>query len=150
MREIRPSGSEGGVTFKPPSLPLSRQRTGASRLAHGQMERHRRLAPVADLAVSPSIAMRKYRTFLLVPLGIAVFLVLAFALTNTPTEPAYKGKRLREWLADWRFNGGRIVLSEPSVQAVRAIGTNALPHLWAMLRSSNSPTKVKLAVLLVR
>ena len=22
MREIRPSGSEGGVTFKPPSLPL--------------------------------------------------------------------------------------------------------------------------------
>jgi len=25
MREIRPSGSEGGVTFKPPSLPLSRR-----------------------------------------------------------------------------------------------------------------------------
>ncbi len=23
MREIRPSGSEGGVTFQPPSLPLS-------------------------------------------------------------------------------------------------------------------------------
>ena len=23
MREIRPSGSEGGVEFKPPSLPLS-------------------------------------------------------------------------------------------------------------------------------
>jgi len=25
MREIRPSGSEGGVTFQPPSLPLSRR-----------------------------------------------------------------------------------------------------------------------------
>ena len=29
------------------------QRTGASRLAHGQMERQWRLAPVADLCVRP-------------------------------------------------------------------------------------------------
>jgi len=28
MREIRPSGSEGGVTFQPPSLPLSASNEG--------------------------------------------------------------------------------------------------------------------------
>jgi len=88
---------------------------------------------------------------LLVSLGIGVFLGLAFALTKTPSEPTYNGKRLGEWLADRRFNErGQIVLSEPSVEAVRAIGTKALPSLLTMLRSSDSPTKMKLAVLLAR
>src|SRR5437867_9072670 len=32
MREIRPSGSEGGVAITPPSLPLSRQSTASFRL----------------------------------------------------------------------------------------------------------------------
>jgi hypothetical protein len=51
MREIRPSGSEGGVTFKPPSLPLSRQRPArASRLQS--------VRPVGRVAGSLGVATR--------------------------------------------------------------------------------------------
>src|ERR1035437_7924008 len=35
------------------------QRTGASRFTQGRIERHRRLAPVADLCVMPDLRMRR-------------------------------------------------------------------------------------------
>ena len=48
MREIRPSGSEGGVTFKPPSLPLSATAENASAEMYGARRRGDWLLPRRD------------------------------------------------------------------------------------------------------
>jgi hypothetical protein len=41
MREIRPSGSEGGVEFKPPSLPLFYSPTGSPFIVLVTLASHR-------------------------------------------------------------------------------------------------------------
>lgn len=56
-----------------------------------------------------------------------------------------------EWLTDRRGTpGGPVVLSDASTRAVQAIGTNALPLLMKMLRSSDSQLKLRLAMRLQR
>jgi hypothetical protein len=68
-----------------------------------------------------------------------------------PIEPRYGGKRLSVWLDDQRFvDEGRIELTDESVRAVRAIGSNAIPCLLAMLRCSDSQAKLRLAMALGR
>lgn len=58
-------------------------------------------------------------------LGLAAWQVLR------PPEPVYEGRRLSGWLADLDLNSARSPLR--ASQAVRAMGTNALPALLRML-----------------
>ena len=75
----------------------------------------------------------------LVILGGAVW--FATRREPLPPEPIYDGKHLSVWLTDESFdrlvvNG--IGLTDVAVDAVRAIGTNAIPYLLATLESSGS------------
>lgn len=49
-------------------------------------------------------------------------------------EPAYRGKRLRAWLSSYARNERRSEAEE----AVRQIGTNAIPTLLALLRAKDN------------
>ena len=80
----------------------------------------------------------------LAALGTAVWLL-------TPREPIHNGKRLRVWLDNQRMvDGARIELADESVRAVRAVGSNAIPCLVAMLHSSDSQAKLRLTTYLQR
>jgi HEAT repeats len=70
----------------------------------------------------------------------ALLLALAFRMwLSGPKEPTYDGKPLSTWLENIRGGpNGRGVLAERSVEAVRSIGTNAIPHLLAMLRCKDT------------
>lgn len=64
-------------------------------------------------------------------------------------EPIYQGRRLSSWLEElgrsWPGQG-----SEQSAQAIREIGTNALPHIINAIKANDPPIKVKLVGLLRR
>ena len=72
-------------------------------------------------------------------------------------EPVYRGKRLSIWLNAYRIYGlagvetwqVRVEQQEAD-EAVRQIGTNALPTLLRMLRANDSALKVKLMDLAAR
>ncbi len=79
--------------------------------------------------------------------GLLILVVIAIAIWMLrPKEPSYNGKRLSVWLDDQHWvEGGRIELSQESVQAVRAIGTNAIPFLMAMIQCKDSKAKMWIA-----
>ncbi len=65
------------------------QRTGGSRFAQKQTDRHRRLAPVADLPVGPkryTEPMRTRKTIKAVGVALALTLVVALVLRPVPPE----------------------------------------------------------------
>jgi HEAT repeat protein len=75
-----------------------------------------------------------------VRIALAV-LVLAAAggigwLVLRPGEPTYHGKPLHVWLAD--FDLSRSQRPEKATEAIRAIGTNALPLLERMIRTKDA------------
>jgi HEAT repeat protein len=119
--------------------------------------RRRRIAPCclsllrcpARLTQSVSLtkAVRRYRKPALVTVAIVGCLFIAFALGKRSSGPSYQGKPLTEWLTDRRrwTPGEEVALSDASTRAVQAIGTNALPLLLKMLRSSDSQLKMQLA-----
>jgi hypothetical protein len=88
------------------------------------------------------------------PIAIALASLVALAVGAwrcTPDEPSYQGKRLSKWLDDQHWvDGGRVELSDAAVRAVRALGTNAVPHLLAMLRATDSPLKQRVGIFLER
>ena len=95
--------------------------------------------------------MRRYRKPALVTVAIVGCLFIAFAVGKRSSGPSYQGKPLIKWLADRRWTPGQeIVLSDASTRAVQAIGTNALPLLMKMLRSTDSQLKLRLAMRLQR
>src|ERR1700722_4378595 len=57
-----------------------------------------------------------------------------------PSEPSYQGKPLSAWLQEYRVDR---MGSPDADEAVRHIGTNAIPALLQMLRASDSPLKTK-------
>jgi HEAT repeat protein len=66
-------------------------------------------------------------------------------------EPVYQGKRLSSWLEAYRLHGVAGVETwqvraeqQKADEAVRQVGTNALPTLLRMLRAKDSALKVKL------
>jgi HEAT repeat protein len=64
-----------------------------------------------------------------------------------PSEPSYQGKSLSAWLGDYLLpNAG----ASDADDAVRHIGTNAIPTLLRMLRAKDSPLKTKSIKLLGR
>ena len=59
-------------------------------------------------------------------------------------EPVYQGKTLSVWLNDLNRSFRYPVLSDPAAEAVRQIGTNALPFLLERARSKDSRFRGKL------
>jgi hypothetical protein len=66
-------------------------------------------------------------------------------------EPAYQGRSLSQWLKSYHTQQDPSSLPDPanpevadSVRAVRAIGTNALPHLLKILAANRAPGSVQL------
>jgi len=99
--------------------------------------------------------MRKLVQVSLALLLIGVAGVVAFQLLcPREREPAYQGKALRVWLQEWFFVVGRdeqvMQTRERAEDAVRHIGTNAIPTLLEMLRKQDSPTLIKMSDLWMR
>ncbi len=86
--------------------------------------------------------------------GIILFLVLLVALAGweifcalPPREPVYEGKPLSYWLKGYDPIEGSEPGRQQTDEAVRQIGTNAIPLLLRMLREQDSPLKLKLLAL---
>ncbi len=78
--------------------------------------------------------------------GAAIGLV--FYVTR-PREPVYQGRVLSEWLAELNgYDPRQQKTHEKATEAVRHIGTNAIPRLRKMLRVDFSPTKERINRLL--
>jgi len=92
--------------------------------------------------------MAKSKRRRIVTLLVCVVLaVLAMAVFTPPREPSYGGRTLSQWLEICRSAGvGRVPLeqSENAADAVRAIGTNALPFLVQWIRYEPNPGQQKL------
>lgn len=63
-----------------------------------------------------------------------------------PREPSYQGKSLRYWLEEYN-RAGALDKTAPAAEAIRAMGTNALPDLMRYIRHKDSPLQVGLAAL---
>jgi hypothetical protein len=64
-------------------------------------------------------------------------------------EPSFQGRKLGEWLADIE-NAHDEREAEPARNAVRQIGTNAIPYLVGMMRAEDSELKKTFITLLAK
>ena len=83
--------------------------------------------------------MSKYKLILIVAALSVVTGIFWFAIRrdSLPPEPIYGGKNLSVWLSNESIDRAMvngIGLTDDAVQAVRAIGTNAIPYLLATLQ----------------
>lgn len=90
--------------------------------------------------------MKRRILFTLLSLAALGVLVWVFLSARQPPEPVYQGKPLRYWLAFITPVGGP--LGNQTDEAVRQIGTNAIPTLLEMLQANDSPLKLKWMALL--
>jgi hypothetical protein len=83
---------------------------------------------------------------------IVAALTVVIWKASTPSEPSYDGRKLSVWLDEFlQFPVNQMVDPNTSqVQAVRAMGTNAIPWLLYQLRPSSSTWQWKLNQLLNR
>jgi hypothetical protein len=82
--------------------------------------------------------------------ALTITLAIVFPIVHRKPEPTYNGRRLSEWLKDYRRperNGGMPTEAE---LAVRLIGTNALPSLLEWIRYELPPWRKKLLRLATR
>jgi len=87
--------------------------------------------------------------------NIRLRIALAFTVTAVviltalsvvfPREPAYQGRRLSAWLRDSESGGPETLRNVRSRQAVRQIGSNAVPCLLKMLRIEDPSWKTEVA-----
>jgi hypothetical protein len=80
------------------------------------------------------------RRLILAVLGLGILAALLFAFTR-PREPSYKGRSLSQWVEDYG-TPPKMTLSrqqEVAAQAIRAIGTNALPFLLRWIKYEAPP-----------
>ena len=61
-------------------------------------------------------------------------------------EPSYQGRSMSVWLEDYN-RAGAVDKTGPVDEAIRAMGTNTLPHLLAHLKRKDSPLKRRLFLL---
>ena len=81
--------------------------------------------------------MRK-RTKIALLAGLAAVVLVMLWTIPGPPEPVYQGRRLSDWLkAHDRFS------REEAEEAVRRIGTNAIPSLLGMFRAKDSALKTR-------
>ncbi|MDB6063830.1 MAG: repeat-containing protein [Pedosphaera sp.] len=94
--------------------------------------------------------MRKRSRIALALLLLAVIGGVAW-LTLRPNEPMYKGKRLSAWLEAYALATTESIQDLPSPreadEAVRHIGTNAIPLLLRRLRANDSRVTLRLVAL---
>jgi hypothetical protein len=90
--------------------------------------------------------MGKKRRILLAAMLVILLVGFAWWLLR-PREPSYQGKSLSAWLAHSTVYG---LDSPDAIEAVRQIGTNAIPTLIRMLRANDSPLRTKSIELLDR
>jgi HEAT repeat protein len=91
-------------------------------------------------------------------IALAVLLVMLAGVIGwqglREREPVYQGKRLSRWVKDYALVFRLPPNAAPSTpnadEAVRQIGTNAIPTLLRMLRAKDSPLKDKLVALAQR
>ena len=106
-------------------------------------------APDINPSASPPAApKRRRRRVIMAVVLLAIGLGFLIHALTAVKEPIYQGKRLSVWLDDtYQTKTGHrtgYALTAASVQAVRTIGTNALPYLFKMLEARDS--NLKLAV----
>ena len=95
--------------------------------------------------------MRKRLRIVFAILFVAVLglLVRQMLQPHKPSDPVYQGRPLRVWLRG--FTDDKIMNSDQDrdkiYEAVRLIGTNAIPTLLQMLRARDSALKLKLIAL---
>src|ERR1700722_3235020 len=100
--------------------------------------------------------MKRPRVILIL-FAILLLGVLVFCLIQ-PREPSYHGRKLSEWLRDYGGNSRGLVSAigrsgvrgptDAAEQAVRAIGTNAIPTFLRWVQTIDSPMKEKWNALL--
>jgi len=91
------------------------------------------------------LAARKRRRLGWAALFLAILCALAWQLSRT-REPVYQGKPLSAWLRYYALGADPREALKAN-QAVREIGTNAIPTLLRMLQRKDSALKVKLLAL---
>ena len=93
---------------------------------------------------------KRKRIFLIVLLVLVICgLGLVLFLSHEPPEPTYHGKPLSAWLESY-FGGGSVIGAWPNPEtdeAIRQIGTNAIPTMLKMLKARDSKWKFALAEL---
>ena len=87
------------------------------------------------------------RARLVFALLAVITLVVVAILASHSQEPVYQGKRLSVWLQDYG-DGGSSVGAPVTDEAIRQMGTNAIPWLLKLLHSKDSNLKVALTRLL--
>src|SRR2546423_743458 len=85
--------------------------------------------------------MPKRRIYLIV-IAVGVFVGLGVAFIPS-REPSYEGKRLSEWVEELDRTDS-VTREREAVEAIRHIGTNALPYLVKWIRYDRPPWKRKL------
>ena len=80
----------------------------------------------------------KKKCIIVIALAAAAVLGLLVWLVLPPREPVYQGKTLTQWAVD--MNDEDLFFRE----AVRSVGTNAIPVLLRLLRVHDPPLKVRL------
>jgi len=84
--------------------------------------------------------IKRLRVGLFVVLGL-VAVAIGFICLR-PNEPEYQRKRLSQWLEEYDRTGA-MDKTGPASEAIRAMGTNALPYLFAYIKHRDSPLKMK-------
>jgi HEAT repeat protein len=90
---------------------------------------------------------RKWRTGLVVILALSTIGVLLYV--SRTNEPSFQGRALSQWLEDIE-NARDDQAAEPANNAVRQIGTNAIPYLLEMMRAEDSQLKETFNTLVAR
>jgi len=88
---------------------------------------------------------KKWRVGIAAVLGLSAIGLLFYALRTD--EPSFQGRALSQWLSDIQNAPDD---SEAAVNAVRQIGTNAIPSLLSMMRAEDSKLKQTANMLLAR
>jgi len=84
--------------------------------------------------------VRKRRIYLgLIGIGVVVGVIVV--LPKPEREPVYGGKKLSEWVLEFRTSWSK---TEETDEAVRHIGTNAIPYLVKWMSYEPAPWRIKL------
>jgi HEAT repeat protein len=97
--------------------------------------------------------MRKWFKNLLAGIALIMVAVMVWLVLRQPSEPKYKGTRLRVWLREHEIimdAPGSIQIGPNAVEALNHVGTNAIPVLLKMLAEQDSDLKLKLIELAQR
>jgi hypothetical protein len=83
--------------------------------------------------------MKKPQRVIWTVVGLLIFGLAVFFLPSS--DPVYEGKRLSAWTAD--LDGYAGPKMEGAQEAIRHIGTNALPYIIQLLQTKNAPFKAR-------